>query len=142
MSYSNKQQHTMYKLEEIKIPNNTVIVKLEPKADVQQEENGLYAFSNMIQVQLQNQQIIHVPDPNVFIPFGVVVKTGEMCNFKVGDKVFVADEVATIKINIDETNPYPHLMMYGFWLNPQSKYKVQTDLVHVPETLISAWVSE
>ena len=62
MSYSNKQQHTMYKLEEIKIPNNTVIVKLEPKADVQQEENGLYAFSNMIQVQLQNQQIIHVPD--------------------------------------------------------------------------------
>ncbi len=129
----------MFTFDEIKIPNHTVIVKLTTKEDVN-EENGLYVISNMIQLRLDNNQIIHVPDPNVFIPYGEVIKTGAVCNIKVGDKVFVSDEVATVKINIDETNPYPHVMQYGFWLDPQKKYKVQTDLVHIPETLISAWV--
>ncbi|HMT02067.1 MAG TPA: hypothetical protein PKD00_01945 [Burkholderiales bacterium] len=130
----------MFKLEEIKIPNHTVIVKLKTKEDVS-EENGLYVISNMIQLRVPNtDQIIHVPDPNIFIPFGEIVKTGNESNLKVGDKVFVADEVATVKINIDEANPYPHVMQYGFWADPQKKYKVQTDLVHIPETLISAWV--
>ena len=128
----------MFELEEIKIPNHTVIVRLKTKEDVT-EENGLYVISNMIQIRVENQ-IIHVPDPNIFIPFGEIIKTGNVSNLKVGDKVFVSDEVATVKINIDETNPYPHVMQYGFWADPQKKYKVQTDLVHIPETLISAWV--
>jgi len=129
-----------FQLEDIKIPNNTVVIKLTPKQNVT-EQDGLYLVSNTIQVELDNGQIMHVPDPNVFLPFGEIIKTGEDSKFKVGDKVFVADEVPTIKINVYDTNPYPFVMPYGFWLNPHLKYKIQTDMVHIPETLISAWVS-
>lgn len=129
-----------YNFDEIKIPNNTVIIKLTPKEDVT-EEGGLYLISNTIQVDVGNGQIVHVPDPNVFLPHGIIVKVGDICNFKVGDDVFISDEVPTIKINVYDANPYPYVMNYGFWLNPHLKYKVQTDLVHIPETLISAWVT-
>ena len=130
-----------YTINDLTIPNYTVIIKLKPKEQVS-EENGLYMLSNTIQLTLENGQNIHVPDPNVFIPFGEVIKTGQETNLKIGDLVYVADEVATVRINIDENNPYPHVMNYGFWLDPRMKYKVQTDLVHIPETLINAWVSQ
>lgn len=130
-----------YNLDDIKIPNYTVLVRLAPKENVT-EENGLYLLSKTISLQLDNGQVIHVPDPNVFMAYGEVVKTGNESTFKVGDLVYVTDEVSSVRINIDENNPYPHMMPYGFWINPSLKYKVQTDLIHIPETLINAWVSK
>jgi len=129
-----------YNFDNIKIPNYTIIVELFPKEHVS-EENGLFILSQTIRIPLENGQFVHVPDPNVFLPYGKVVKIGDECRFKVGDIVYMADEVSAVRLNIDEQNPYPHYMPYGFWLDPQLKYKVQTNLVHVPETLINAWVS-
>mgnify|MGYP001217501531 CR=1 FL=1 len=128
-----------YNIDDVIIPDYTVIIRLAPKEQVT-EENGLYLLSNTIQLRLENGQIIHVPDPNVFMPFGEVIKTGPKSNLKPGYIGYIADEVATVKLNIDENNPYPHVMPYGFWLDPAMKYRIQTDLVHIPETLINAWV--
>jgi hypothetical protein len=129
-----------YNLEDINIPDNTIVIKLTPKEDVT-EQDGLYLISNTIQVDIGQGQVMHVADPNVFIPHGIIIKTGAFSKFKIGDEVFVADEVPTIKINVHEANPYPFVMPYGFWLNPHLKYKVQTDMVHIPETFITAWVT-
>ena len=130
-----------YTFDDINIPDHTIIVELTPKEQVT-EENGLYLLSQTIRIPLENGQFVHVPDPNVFLPYGKVIKTGNVSNIKVGYTVYLADEVSAVRLNIDEQNPYPHYMPYGFWLNPLHKYKVQTNLVHVPETLINAWVSQ
>lgn len=129
-----------YNLDDLTIPNHTVIVELMPKEQVT-EENGLYLLSQTIRVPLDNGQFVHVPDPNVFLPYGKVIKVGVESNIKVGSIVYLADEVPAVRLNIDDQNPYPHYMPYGFWLNPQMKYKVQTNMVHVPETLINAWTN-
>ena len=57
---------------------------------------------------------MHVADPNVFIPHGIIIKTGANCRFKVGDEVRLKEDIRS------------------FYLKNNKEYIVDAKVVEIP----------
>jgi hypothetical protein len=135
-----KNMNYNFELSDYEIAANTVIVELfERQNNVDGDD-----FSISIDKVLRrtNEGEFWVTNPMINIPFGRVIKVSDKSSLGlvVGDLVNLVDEVGLVNENPENSHPMPFMVSYGFWLNPQTRNKKMTNMVQVPETLITSLV--
>lgn len=132
--------------EKMSLPKNSLIVELFLKSDSQLDENGLIISDNTLTFETPDGNFITIPNPTIHQPRGIVVKTGENSLYNVGDIVEFPSEyvyishqdIAMMYMRKSEDSDIPDMSLsfklaHGFWINPDERYKTQTNYIQIGE---------